>query len=1296
MPFIFSLSTDIVYQISQLEKEDYHSRVLNLAGNDFAALGDATIEAFFEKLLKSRENLYCRVNLSNTNLGAYPNFIKLFHAARTDHPHFGAHGGNDGLSLANNSLALWGANQLAEFLKPIPYSIHIVLTGEKLHLLNKSGELAEVLAAIKSRRLSLGNNQLGLLPPELLKEGLASVNDFTHRVDLENNNFGLCMPAEGLKFVVSNLNPSIESLSLTWNQLDRYTIEEFTEIFTAIPDTVKFLYLQGNWQSNLAPEKIAALKELFAASKKSIFVEDFLSPVSQESCHLPEEKNPQAPLSGEQIHQDLSVSWRYLQDQSEWNAKDSLYETIQISLAYFTIQLSHTQANPSYLPKREFDFAKELAARIPLNHEMRPKIMKHCKSIHTYLCERDPENQQHYTTLLPSEGTSKNLPQQKIIRETPLEEIVRNRSDIQTKLYSDCVQIIMNSEHPFQELDAHSILSRGNEDASSPNENTFFSIKTLLNHFYLGYLNEELINFILDIYITKHELPIQAIKQIFFIAMAIVCNRDNDCFKPNKLKFCLFLLIYCDTHLKPHELEQVLHSTTFNPFVYNDFWESGAKCFRYVKNIMFRKTDGQVSKLGYYLIDKKILCDFEQWYLMYSRRLNPTECFNPDLFLPFFLKTNSSFETIKQEFKSFVELYDRVNYKASAEHQYDRFLFFLQYGSQSELLVQVMGADGIALMRKQLAYTVLPLKRLLDKLPHRLDEEITKVIKKCFDTLSQHTKKTPEFCHSFYLSLVCINILCSMYGLPTDEYEDHESMYSALRSAKSVDELLYSLATLVTKNIFQNLGSDNLAFQAEKNITSLFDKVSVEYFAELAKASLNMAEDNYKEVFLNLLKRYLLDGNVDDYLHNPNQENQSGREISLHNQHIQQELKDAGIVPAHALNFKPIYSFEIDCSTQTNDNASLLLWASLEKLQQAVSDCQKEAVLVPSYGEHLTKMQQLLNKLFAHEVKDEDTKTLAQILDKESSQSQIAQLIKLNKKVQSQRADQASESLDCLNKCSKEVDDAIKDKKKCARTKKDSQFFTVELWKKSNADTFLLGKYVSCCLAPDGGSFNAMNQRCMDDAFTIPVVKDAFGNTIALYWQYLAKMPNGSIVLIGNFPEVHTLYGNNPKLRVGIFHGLLKFIDCYLKANPEIKHFYMMPPTYGYNKSDLEHFDFVQVAPGFDKLGGPYRPSSMDHDDQLSTSDQYYLVSLDKRKFRLFDREILAKNAPDYFKNFCVKPEPKPNETLSEPTNTTPQNEFKAAMPGLMDMGILAQPKIQLEPQQNTASNNWGCFCVVS
>jgi hypothetical protein len=594
--------------------------------------------------------------------------------------------------------------------------------------------------------------------------------------------------------------------------------------------------------------------------------------------------------------------------------------------------------------------------------------------------------------------------------------------------------------------------------------------------------------------------------------------------------------------------------------------------------------------------------------------------------LPLILQTElvALFEAtpqLKEAFISFVGKFEQVNALSDGQQQKNLQIFFSKHQAGIVLMAQVLGIEGVRYLSNHLAGSALNLERILLQIPQLSETAVNHLVAFC-QAQSLSLKDRPKEINGIVTSMIMLGMLTNI------DSDDDEAIasYLALSTGKTPEEYMLLLAEKLLAKVLKGI---NVTLK-EEEITGILNRVSTAKLVSLISASNNMSSNEYREVYLNLLKLDLMGGDIDTFLHEVTQDLPVGAALASHNKRIREKLEAVKINPDTALRYSK--TLDIMIAPGEDDYAGNQT-DMLNVLSGYIKRLKLEINAVASLSDReFSKLTQHINQLndAGEEFYDFSTAKAKGLLGEINAS---LTLLAKNK----------DDFSDGFNEFSEHVRDQykkIKESKRSAEKERKTYNFTVEQWKKERMDTFFLGDAVGCCLGTTSSQFQAMVQRRMDDAMLFHVVVDnETGRPAALIWLYLAETADKKIVLVANFFEVNIKYATNKKLRLALLDGLLKFTHQYCQDNPNIAEFYMNQLSYGWNQSDLSDYELESVAL-LDKVGGPFIPDMPSYEvegfhEQLAVSSEmqaqvkeytqqkYYLVSLSQDRFHKFNPEKL-------------------------------------------------------------------------
>ncbi len=577
---------------------------------------------------------------------------------------------------------------------------------------------------------------------------------------------------------------------------------------------------------------------------------------------------------------------------------------------------------------------------------------------------------------------------------------------------------------------------------------------------------------------------------------------------------------------------------------------------------------------------------------------------------------------LQPSLENFFSLFNRINQNATTHHQRDTDLFFLTHYPVVSQVIDTMGLAGVHYLQKHLAGTVLTLERALIAIPV-LPQELCHLLKEYF-RLSLF-KQPDDILELFKTIMIALGAL-----LQTDI-----SSISDITCTIENKEIPQKLLLLITKKLLAAvLPSKKIEHLSDMEINKIFERMAPKQFVQLAVANQRMEEDEYREIFLEMLSLDLLQGDVDNFLHHVEQENKIGRDLARHNQTIRNKLRAYQIKPELALEYTKKLDFVV-CLKKNDriaeENILFVLWSYLIKLEVEALKILSSNTLEKNQTKKLNKIVKNIQDFKKNSGEKSSKKEIVEALkSKQHLMKPLkSNLINLGK----------AKTTSTFKEFSKHVKAQIELYQKTgelSNPKLNTYCFSIEQWPKKKAQTYFLGDAVGCCLATTNERFPAMNQRRMDDAFLFHVVIDKRTQCVAaLLWLCFEETAEGKLPLIINFPEVHAKYGIDNTLRLSILNNLLGFTYQYCKDNgigigPDP--FYMNQVTYGWNIHDFSDYPLVHLNI-VDKLGGPYVPYASEKNINMDeipmeekkafTKSKYYLTSLEQDQFHRFDPLIL-------------------------------------------------------------------------
>lgn len=577
---------------------------------------------------------------------------------------------------------------------------------------------------------------------------------------------------------------------------------------------------------------------------------------------------------------------------------------------------------------------------------------------------------------------------------------------------------------------------------------------------------------------------------------------------------------------------------------------------------------------------------------------------------------------------AFYELYttaSRINSNAADAHRINLPVYFMTKQTVISNLIHLMDVDGVALLRKKLAGTLLSFMRFCDNLPKLLPPASLDAFVFYYETYRSLITSDQQEAQAWSNLLLMLHLFSHMKD------EDDESYFSeniVLDIAHKPSEVLFVWGKIILSSIFYNEDSDSE--EVSIDIDRLVRMVSFEHLPKFVMAFARLQDEVDVKIYQQLLICDLTGESVDDFLHNLMQDNELGVGLAHHNKAIRDALLSHHILPDSALDYKKtdeIILIADGADSSNYPNSLLVLWSYAKKL--VVLAEREQAKLNLLLDDKGLVLSNVLGKIIASVLElqaqtIETIHTTTRRLSTEQSSQLFAKIMKNLTLLKNSKADFSAEFGEFSDHYSQQyaVCSNLKASRSAVKKPSTPYYFRIEQWSKNHPMTFFLGDDVGCCLSTTGAQFRAMLYRRIDDAMLFHVAIDLkTGKPAALIWLYLADTRQGTVTLIANFFEVNAKYAENNQLRMALLQSLLSFTHQYCLDNPNIDGFYMAPLTYGWNITDLESYPRMKLRLS-DKVGEGFT------DDYLSrevTINTYHLPSLcsENDTFHRFDPTIL-------------------------------------------------------------------------
>ncbi|TAL60890.1 MAG: hypothetical protein EPN84_08825 [Legionella sp.] len=533
-----------------------------------------------------------------------------------------------------------------------------------------------------------------------------------------------------------------------------------------------------------------------------------------------------------------------------------------------------------------------------------------------------------------------------------------------------------------------------------------------------------------------------------------------------------------------------------------------------------------------------------------------------------------------------------------------------------------MGDDVFLFMKKMVKASGKNLERFFENFNY-----IPAMYFPVLQQLEQNFKKEQIKNHpsSYDQLLVCISTLETLRKELTPEseaalFEEGSPNYAVLVGSLVVNNSLTPIELISFFNQkLQAVYRKLLALPEQLNLdTSVFDN-HPGLFLRLLAGRRHLKDHRLERVFDKCIEYDLrTDRDFNFFAYSLDQQDELGRRLAKHNERIKSDLKVAKINTDLAFSYPHKSSF----SCITNDSID---WESLARAiyndlnnLEGLLNPQIQTPLIQSLLMSITKIKSQVTKGKQVNLKPIYNGTLDNRLQRIHDQlTELLSTEKLSNEVKEHGMHFQQHYKDLKKEISKASSRQIKNE----AIKKS---FYIVPWDKNQLQSFILGDYLGCCLAPDGGQFQAMVQRRMDAAMMMHVVYDKdLQEPVCGNWLFFARNKNNpeEVFVVANFFEIRAGYGLNPQLRDRLVKELVDYTGKYAKLIGA-KRFLICPLTYGLIPNFIGKFELEQI--NIEKIGGFFSPLS----NEVVGQDSYYLTSLNVDSFfRYEDQDPKEQNS---------------------------------------------------------------------
>jgi hypothetical protein len=351
------------------------------------------------------------------------------------------------------------------------------------------------------------------------------------------------------------------------------------------------------------------------------------------------------------------------------------------------------------------------------------------------------------------------------------------------------------------------------------------------------------------------------------------------------------------------------------------------------------------------------------------------------------------------------------------------------------------------------------------------------------------------------------------------------------------------------------------------------------------------------ELFNSLL-RAVFEGRFEDFISNPDQKDEIGREIARHNQRVEEEFRKRGIHWENWLNFQEEGLMTVSTQRRQDREALFNQFESrLKEWQERVAHFHPE--LSSSLKKDLTQLSQKKKEFDPSKVNLQDPNWIESLLP---TYSRSLRYLK-TKNPDFKLSPQVEESFGHL----RETIESLTKEQREQTTQKE---FRVKLWDRDPRRDMFQGNETHCCIAvgvkeaPPGGGMNTLHpetifQYLIDKGINVAEIVDPeTRDTVAQTWLFVTLDQNQEPVLIADNFDVNGRYPAGNNINRGIRESMFQFLRRYARACGIKKVVLGKVETNDVETGDLR----TNELPPIKKLGGYFN------------SEKYYLETLGATK----------------------------------------------------------------------------------
>ena len=374
-------------------------------------------------------------------------------------------------------------------------------------------------------------------------------------------------------------------------------------------------------------------------------------------------------------------------------------------------------------------------------------------------------------------------------------------------------------------------------------------------------------------------------------------------------------------------------------------------------------------------------------------------------------------------------------------------------------------------------------------------------------------------------------------------------------------------------------------------------KWQLEYFANLLtnQEMLKNDKDNL-ELYRGILKACFED-RFFDFISNPEQKDQLGQEIALHNQKVKEDFEKAGI------DWKTWQEFDKEGIVQVSTAKKSDREALFKQFEDRLKMCQEtlsqaESRLGQSLNKDLAQLAQKKKEFDPTKIDLTDPDWLSKLLPTYHNSLNYLK----NKNPHFTLPPEVEESFSHLKETIKQLTT------EAAKEQTAVKELIVRKWQRDPRRDLFQGNHTHCCIAvgvkepPPGGGLTTLHpetilQYLIDQGIQVAEVIDPeTDRPVAQTWLFVSLDNNGRPVLVADNFEVNSRYPAGANVNRAIKEAMFRFLERYAQSANIPQVVLGNVATNDVETSDLPH----ATLPPIKKLGGYYH------------NEKYYLEALEQ------------------------------------------------------------------------------------